>query len=136
MRLGLVLLVSLLLPLQAAAQAYRAENWLMVVPLNTHDFEVIESRSEGARGIWCAAAEFALRVQGVPRNARLYVKTPRGPSVSGVGQRSVVFTTDPSRVEGDGARSYSVTVTRAGENLPTHHARQFCLDRLIELEDF
>ena len=40
------------------------------------------------------------------------------------------------RVSGDTGQSYSVTVRRAGENLPSHHARQFCLDRQIELEDF
>lgn len=135
MRRSFILLTCLLLPLQAAAQAYRAENWLLVVPLNTHDFEVIEDRGEGARGIWCAAGEFAQTMLGLPRGERLYVKTPRGPSVSGVGRRGVVFTTDPSRVKADLGKSYSVTVTRAGENLPSHHARQFCRDRLIELED-
>ena len=135
MRNPLLILTCLLLPLQAAAQAYRADNWLVVVPLNTHDFEVIEDHGEGARGIWCAAAEFAQSVLGLPREERIYIKTPRGPSVSGVGQKGVVFTTDPGRVGAETGRSYSVTVNRAGENLPSHHARQFCLDRLIELED-
>ncbi|UOA32348.1 hypothetical protein DSM110093_02140 [Sulfitobacter sp. DSM 110093] len=125
-----------LLPLQAAAQAYRAENWLTVVPLTSRDFEVIEDRGAGARQLWCAAADFAENVIGLPRDERLFIKTPRGPSVSGVGRIGVVFTTDPERVSGDTGKSYSVTVRRAGENLPSHHARQFCLDRLIELEDF
>ena len=43
----------------ASAQSYRAINYLVVVPLNATDFEVIEARGEGARGIWCAAADFA-----------------------------------------------------------------------------
>ena len=136
MRRFLVLLISCVLPLEAAAQAYRAENWLLVVPLNTFDFEVIEDRGVGARGIWCAAGEFAQNVLALPAEERLYIKTPRGPSVSGVGRRGVVFTTDASRAEGDAGQSYSVTVRRAGENLPSHHARQFCRDNLIELEGF
>ncbi len=136
MRQSLLILTFLLLPLQAAAQAYRADNWLVVVPLNTHDFEVIEDHGEGARGIWCAAAEFAQNVLGLPREDRLYVKTPRGPSVSGVGRKGVVFTTVSERVGTEAPRSYSVTVRRAGENLPSHHARQLCRDRLIEPKDF
>ena len=136
MRKSILTLLCLLMPLHAAAQAYRAENWLIVVPLTARDFEVIEDHGAGARHIWCAAADFAQNVLGLPRGERLFVKTPRGPSVSGVGRTGVVFTTDPERVSGDPGQSYSVTVRRAGENLPSHHARQFCLDRQIELEDF
>jgi hypothetical protein len=136
MRKSILTLLCLLMPLHAAAQAYRAENWLIVVPLTARDFEVIEDHGAGARHIWCAAADFAQNVLGLPRGERLFVKTPRGPSVSGVGRTGVVFTTDPERVSGDTGQSYSVTVRRAGENLPSHHARQFCLDRQIELEDF
>lgn len=136
MRKSILTLLCLLMPLHAAAQAYRAENWLIVVPLTARDFEVIEDHGAGARHIWCAAADFAQNVLGLPRGERLFVKTPRGPSVSGVGRTGVVFTTDPGRVSGDTGQSYSVTVRRAGENLPSHHARQFCLDRQIELEDF
>lgn len=136
MRKTVLTLLCLMLPMQAAAQAYRAENWLIVVPLSTQDFEVIEDHGAGARHIWCAAAEFAQDVLGLPRDERLFIKTPRGPSLSGVGRTGVVFTTDPTRVSGETEQSYSVTVRRAGENLPSHHARQFCLDRLIELRDF
>ncbi len=136
MRRLLTLLICLLLPLQAAAQAYRAENWLVVVPLNAHDFEVIEDRGEGARGIWCAASDFAQTVLALPPAERLYIKTPRGPSVSGAGRRGVVFTTQAGRAGPDVGPSYSVSVRRAGENLPSHHARQFCRKDLIELEDF
>lgn len=136
MRKTLLTLLCLMLPLQAAAQAYRAANWLVVVPLTARDFEVIEDHGAGARHVWCAAAEFAQDVLGLPRSERLFIKTPRGPSLSGVGRTGVVFTTDPERVNGDIRQSYSVTLRRAGENLPSHHARQFCLDHLIESEDF
>ena len=136
MRKTVLTLLCLMLPLQAAAQAYRAENWLVVVPLTARDFEVIEDHGAGARHVWCAAAEFAQDVLGLPRSERLFIKTPLGPSLSGVGRTGVVFTTDPERASGDRGQSYSVTINRAGENLPSHHARQFCLDRIIELRDF
>ncbi|MDF1727000.1 MAG: hypothetical protein P1U53_04530 [Sulfitobacter sp.] len=118
----------------AQAQTYQSVNFLTVVPLGGGDFEVIEDRGEGARGLWCAAADYALR-RGAARANRLYVKTPRGPSVSGVGRTGVVFTLDESRLRAEPYRSYSVSVNVAGENLPLHHAYQFCKDYQIEPDD-
>ncbi|MBD3662520.1 hypothetical protein [Sulfitobacter aestuariivivens] len=134
MRFLILALMLLLLPLTSAqAQAYRAENLLIVVPLGGTTFEVIESRGEGPRGIWCAAASFAIHALRTPRAERLYVKTPRGPSVSGVGRTSVVFTTDPAGIV---ARdTYSPSLRQAGQTLPVHHAYQFCKDYQFELED-
>lgn len=126
MRRAVIFAVCTLLPFSAAAQAYRADNWLTVVPLNAYDFEVIEDRGEGARGIWCAAAEFADKVLSLPGDQRLYVKTARGPSISGAGRTGVVFTADPARVSGEVGRANSVSVSRAGLGLPVFHALQFC----------
>lgn len=116
----------------AAAQAFEAQNRLLVVPLGSRDFEVIEARGEGARGIWCAAADYAKRALGRPGGSRVYVKTPRGPSVSGAGRIGVVFTTDPARLTVAPNKGYSVTVRTAGRGLPLDHAYQFCVDYLIE----
>lgn len=126
MRRAMIIAICTLLPLDVAAQAYRADNSLTVVPLNAKDFEVIEDRGEGARGMWCAAAEFADKVLGLPGDQRLYVKTARGPSISGAGRTGVVFTSDPSRVSGDVGSANSVSVSRAGLGLPMFHALQFC----------
>ena len=64
------------LPLQAAAQqpAYRAVNWLIVVPVTANSFEVLEDYGEGARGMWCAAGDYARNRIGVPVRAQLYLK--------------------------------------------------------------
>ena len=119
----------------ASAQSYRAINYLVVVPLNATDFEVIEARGEGARGIWCAAADFAEHALRRDRGGRIYVKTARGPSISGVGRKGVVFTTDPNRLDQPPSTSHSVSVRQVGQGLPIHHAAQFCKDYIIELED-
>lgn len=128
-------LICATLPLPAVAQSFRAVNHLQVVPLNATSFEVIESRGEGARGMWCAAADFVLYGQGKPGNQRLYVQTPRGPSASVPGRKSAVFTTDVKALPVAPQTSYSVSVRVAGLGLPLRHAYQFCKDYQIELED-
>jgi hypothetical protein len=118
-----------------AAQTYVAENRLKVVPLNSVDFEVIEARGEGARGIWCAAASYVSFVKGMERNTRMYIKSPRGPSVSGAGRKGVVFTTDANRLSQGPSKSLSVSTRTIGVGLPVAHAIQFCRDNIIEPDD-
>lgn len=127
--------VVLALPVAAVAQTYVALNRLTVVPLNATDFEVIEARGEGARGIWCAAADFAQNRLTPQRSGRLYVKTPRGPSLSGVGRKGVVFTIDANQLSVPPSQALSVSARTAGQGLPIHHAYQFCRDYQIEPDD-
>lgn len=124
------------LPISASAQSYVAINRLPVVALEGGDFEVIERRGEGARGIWCAAASFAIDRAGMARDQRIYVKTARGPSISAPGRKGVVFTQDVGHLSQSPSKSYSVSVRQVGQGLPVNHAVQFCKDYIIELEDF
>ncbi|MGB3247398.1 MAG: hypothetical protein WBB25_22925 [Sulfitobacter sp.] len=133
MRTAIFALCCCLTPLAAQAQSYRAVNHLYVVPLNSTDFEVIESRGKGPRGIWCAAADYADRFLHKAKGNRIYVKTARGPSMSGVGRTGVVFTIDPRNL--NTSTSYSLSVRQAGLGLPVDHAIQFCRDEIIERED-
>ena len=135
MRALIPLILSLTIPLQAEAQAYRAENYLVVVPLTTTEFEVIEDRGEGPRGIWCAAASFAQQRLGAARASRIYVQQARGPSVSGVGRKGVVFTTREDKLTVPATQSSSLSVRVPGMGLPVHHARQFCIDYLLDIYD-
>ncbi|MCX7560857.1 hypothetical protein OS190_14870 [Sulfitobacter sp. F26204] len=123
------------LAVPAYAQSYLAVNRLQVVPVGNNAFEVIESRGEGARGMWCAAADFVLYGQGKKGNQRLYVKVPRGPSATVAGRKGAVFTTDVNSLPNGPKESYSVSVRIAGLGLPVLHAYQFCKDYQIELED-
>ena len=133
--LALFILVVSLAPLSVHAQAYRAENRLIVAPLTNTSFEVIEARGEGPRGIWCAAASYVENRLGTSRAERLYVKTARGPSISGLGRKGVVFTVDASELSVPASQSLSVSVRIPGQGLPIHHARQFCIDYLLDIYD-
>ena len=127
-------LICLMLPGIAAAQTFDAINKLKVIPQPGGDFEVIEARGEGARGMWCAAADFAM-ARNPANGQRLYVKKPRGPSVSVAGRKGVTFTVDAARLGVSPTQALSVSVRSAGQGLPLHHAFQFCRDYQIELND-
>lgn len=118
----------------SAGQTFQAVNRLTVVPLGNGAFEVIEAYGEGARGLWCAAADYTLD-RGTTRAKRLYVKTARGPSVSGVGRKGVVFTTNKASLGVPAQQSVSVSVRIPGQGLPVLHAYQFCKDYQIEPSD-
>lgn len=115
----------------ATADTYRAINRLYVQSITPDTFEVIEDYSVGARGIWCAAADYVQAIGRDRTGLRMYVQEPRGPSRTVPNRIGVVFTIRPDEVLRDTAPSYSVTVKRVGENLPVHHARLFC-DVFIE----
>jgi hypothetical protein len=128
-------LICAALPLPALAQSYLAVNRLNVVPVSATSFEVIEGRGEGARGMWCAAADYVLNGQRQSERGRLYVKSVRAPSITVAGRKGVVFTTDAGSLPDGPKKSYSVSVRTAGLGLPLVHAYQFCKDYQIELED-
>lgn len=128
-------LICAALPFPAMAQSYLAMNQLQVVPISATSFEVIEGRGEGARGMWCAAADYVLNGQRQSGDQRLYVQSVRGPSVTVAGRKGAVFTTDVATLPEGPKKSYSVSVRIAGLGLPLRHAYQFCKDYQIELQD-
>ncbi len=132
--LAFLLLMSLAVPAYAT---YRAINLLNVVPIDQNTFEVIEDRGAGASDIWCAAADYA-RAAGLDGlRKRMYVLDVRGQSKTTANAVGIVFTLDPSEDIRNTAPSYSVTVTRKGENLPISHAFDFCNDvRFDTLKNF
>lgn len=135
MRLIFASFLSVLSAAPVFAEPYRAVNRLFVVPLSADTFEVIEDRGAGARGIWCAAADYTQAIgRDVPRQ-RMFVLQPRGPSVSSPGRKGIVFTLRPDETIRDTPSSYSVSVTRKGENLAVSHADQFCQSLIEELFD-
>ncbi|GLT07816.1 hypothetical protein ACFQFQ_13650 [Sulfitobacter porphyrae] len=118
----------------SAAPSYEAVNHLKVHGISPTSFEVIEALGEGARGMWCAAADYAIHQLGVAATQRLYVKSPRGRSQSYSGRVGVVFTTDASSLPTEPSRSVAVRVDTPGLGLPVYHANQFCRDFLLEFE--
>ncbi len=124
---GLVLAgVGLAAPL--AAQGYRAENRVTVNPLPGGSFEVIEGGGYGARGMWCAAADYARDVLGARGTARVYVKRARGPSQTVPGRKGAVFTLDPTGLDPVPVTITGSSTRRPGSNLSVDHAYSFCAD--------
>jgi hypothetical protein len=134
MRIILAAAITATIPFAASARNYEAVNGLDVIGLTGSSFEVIEKYGEGPRGIWCAAASYALYEVGAPNSSRMYIKSPRGPSVSGVGRTSVVFTFDPNDLPSPPRKSVSVDVDQQSIGLTAGHAIQFCRDYIIEFE--
>jgi len=113
-------------PATLSAQSFQAVNDLIVVPLNRASFEVIEAHGQGARGMWCAAEEYAEK--RLSAKGRVYVLSVRGPSQTVEGRKSVVFTTDADSLPQGPSRSVSVDTSQVGIGLPIAHAIQFCHD--------
>ena len=120
MRRLALLLVLLSIPFEAAA--FRADNRVEVTP-SGQDFIVQEGGGFGARGMWCAAADYALDVLGAPATARVYVtqprRTPRDP---------VAFSLDPGTIRPTSFMIVGTSLRQPGANLLVGHAMSFCAD--------
>ncbi len=108
-----------------AAEVFRAENHVKVTG-TAGGFEVANGGGYGARGMWCAAADYARRVLGAPGNARMYIAEGRVP---GLGQRAPVrFTLDPAGLNPSPVVIVGASLRKAGASLSVDHAHQFCAD--------
>lgn len=103
------------------------EDRLIVNRIDRSDFEVVETHNMDARAFWCGAASQLERREGRPGTTPIYIKSPRGPSVTAPGRNGVVFTTDPAGL-GPVPDMRSVNVSRAGQMLKAYQARGFCRD--------
>lgn len=112
----------------AAAQTFRAENRVLVTPV-AGGFEVANGGGFGARGMWCAAADFARRVRGARGTDRIYIAEGRKP---GLGQRAPVrFTLDPTGLNPSPVTIVGSSLRRAGSTLSVDHAYVFCADAKV-----
>ncbi|MEO0938949.1 MAG: hypothetical protein AAFY38_12420 [Pseudomonadota bacterium] len=100
---------------------------LVINPLNASDFEVVETQTMGPAEFWCAAASFNELRQGGSERIALYVKTPRGPSLTQPGRKGVVFTTNPAGLPERAAQT-SLNVDKPGLSLRSAQARRYCRD--------
>lgn len=103
------------------------EDRLIVNRIDRSDFEVVETRGMAARAFWCGAASFIERREGMPGTTPIYLKSPRGPSVTSPGGQGVVFTTEPAGLE-PRPDMVNVDVRRPGQVLKAFQARGFCRD--------
>ena len=114
----------------APYRTYRG-NLVLPDPSVPGQFEVFPIAGDAGRDYWCAAAKFAERRLNVLPNRRIYVVTPRGPSRTVPGKRSVVFTVAPDAAvvaagEAIPANDINMDVARVGRNFRMAHGRQTC----------
>ncbi len=109
----------------ATAQAFRAENRVMVTAA-PGGFDVAGGGGFGARGMWCAAADYARDVLGARGSDRIFVAQARTP---GLGQRAPVrFTLASDGLVPSDVFIVGASLRRAGANLSVDHAYRFCAD--------
>ena len=121
------LALALALPHQAGADTKGEEDGIVINPLNSHDFEVIEGTNFGAAEFWCGAATFVERRRGRSELTPIYLKRKRGPSVTAPGQKGVIFTTRPDGLPAPKDR-LTLTVREPGAMLKSAQARRYCRD--------
>lgn len=105
----------------------REEDKLVINRLSDTSFEVVEAQDMSARAFWCGAASYVERRQRMPATTRLFLKVPRGASVSAPGRKAVVFTMDPRGLDVI-LDPLTVDVRRKGLSLLSYQARGFCRD--------
>lgn len=125
--LALIATLAAVTAAPVAAQTFRADNRVTVTPQGGGLFTVPFSNRFGARGAWCAAADYAIDVMGASGTSRLYVRSPISP-----GNNQVTFGLTPGNTTTSGVTSTTAALRTAGANLSVDHAFQFCYDaRLI-----
>lgn len=108
-----------------AAQSFKAQNGVVVVPV-TGGFLVEGGAGLGARGMWCAAADYAQHVIGARAPQRLYVAEPLQK-----GRRGVTFTLDANGETRTPVTIVGLTVRNKGANMGIGHAIGFCADHKL-----
>ena len=124
MLLATILCAATTLP--ATAATFRAENGITVTGEGSR-FSVPNGAGFGARGAWCAAADYARDVLGAAGTDRIYVAKARAN-----GRAPIHFTLDPTGLTPRAVFILGASLRQPGGNLSVDHARSFCADyRLI-----
>lgn len=127
---GIVL--GLLLPVQTQAvgfgvginPAFRTT----VTPLKDGTYQVATHGSSAAITYWCGIGDFAIRTLRLPTTQRIYVSKAYDKS-----NRTVQFSLTPPE-GGDTSKSYSITVSRVGENMSASGAQSHCFDNIMDFD--
>lgn len=115
-------------PVIGHAATIGEEDAMVINRINATDFEVIQGTNYGAAEFWCGAATFIERRSRLSELTPIYVKRPRGASVTQAGQRGVVFSTNNAGLPADDAGRLTLTVRVPGAMLKSVQARRYCRD--------
>jgi len=107
----------------AFAQAYVPNDRLTFTPTEG-GVHISGSTGFGARGHWCAAADYALREMGAQDGQKLYVSEPRARGFGGDG--GVTFTLDPAGLTPSPVVILGGSLTKAGSAMTISHGITLC----------
>jgi len=117
-----VILAAALVATPLAASAFEAVTDVTVTPVQ-NGYSVPDGGGYGARGVWCAAAEYARSELRLPATSRLYIvsprTSPRGP---------VVFSAEPQGTARNSVFITGQSLRQPGASLNLTHALTFCAD--------
>lgn len=119
------------LAMATSASAYRTKAGMIAVadPSASGVFEVYKKPGAGPSEYWCAAGDFAMRGLGLSGSTRLYILRGPGPASTDPRRTAVRFTYAPGSdvmAAAQGVQGNSLSITRAGSNLPAAHGRSLC----------
>lgn len=122
-RNSILTLLLILFSGTAQAQPFAAQSRVMVQPLAGGSFAVPASGRFGARGAWCAAADYAMTALGKSGTTRVYVQ-----QTAATRNAPVIFGLDPAGASPVAVFSTGAALRAPGSNLSIDHAIQFCTD--------
>lgn len=111
------ILIAASLVTATQAQAFMAENRLIVIPTGSQDFTVPWRGESAAAEFWCAAGDYVRRELGMPGTTRIYRTS--GPRRSGQG---VDFSLSPEGAQPTGL----LRLFTDSRGVSAAHARMLC----------
>ena len=115
------------LPTVTLAGTLGEQRQMDIRQINATDFEVFDGPRMGPHEFWCAAGFFNEYRLGRSELEVLYVRTPRGPSRSRAGIKSVIFTIDKTGLPQQPVQN-TLAVDASGIALKSYIARRQCRD--------
>jgi len=110
-----------------AADAFKANRGVRVLPVNDIVYEVVPRGSGGTWDYWCAAAQFARRGLGASWTDRFYVVRGRDLSVTTGRRSSVQFTLYPERAGVPPKTGWLSLGFRPGDSMSVQQGYGYCV---------
>ena len=118
-------LIAMLAAGPSSASNYISDGSLEFAPL-PDGVQITGNTGRGARGTWCAAADYAVNRLDARRSQKLYVSEPLA---KGLGRSSAVgFTLNPTSLTPSNVFIVGGSLTRRGSAMTISHALAFCPD--------
>jgi hypothetical protein len=116
--------IAAMIGVPSAASTFEAKNGVLVAQ-TANGFVVDGGNGFGARGMWCAAADYAFEVVGAATAQRLYVGNSTG------NRNRVAFTLNEQGLSPTSVASVGASIAQPGANLSVAHALSFCADHRL-----